>query len=57
MDGKATEAAMVAVADAFGVRRSAVRLVSGVSSRTKIVNIDAGDSPILADLLANPGKG
>ena len=57
MDGKATEAAMVAVADAFGVRRSAVRLVSGASSRTKIVNIDAGDPRILADLLANPGKG
>jgi uncharacterized protein YggU (UPF0235/DUF167 family) len=41
----------------FGVRRSAVTLVSGASSRTKIVDIDAGDPRILADLLANPGQG
>jgi uncharacterized protein len=53
VDGKATEAALAAVADAFGVRRSAVTLVSGASSRTKIVDIDAGDPCILADLLAS----
>jgi hypothetical protein len=41
VDGKATEAALAAVAGSFGVRRSAVRLVSGASSRTKIVDIDA----------------
>ncbi|HET6187089.1 MAG TPA: DUF167 domain-containing protein [Trebonia sp.] len=29
VDGKATQAALAAVADAFGVRRSAVSLVSG----------------------------
>jgi hypothetical protein len=29
VDGKATEAGLTAVADSFGVRRSAVRLVSG----------------------------
>lgn len=52
VDGKATEAALAAVADAFGVRRSAVRLVSGASSRTKILDIDAGDPRILAALLA-----
>jgi uncharacterized protein len=40
VDGKATEAAVAAVADSFGVRRNAVRLVSGASSRTKIVDID-----------------
>jgi uncharacterized protein len=34
--GKATEAALTAVADSFGVRRSAVRLVSGASTRTKM---------------------
>ena len=55
--GKATEAALAAVADAFGVRRSAVTLVSGASSRTKIVDIDAGDPQVLADLLARPGGG
>jgi uncharacterized protein len=56
VDGKATESALTAVADAFGVRRGAVRLVSGASSRTKIVDIDAGDPRILAALLAAPGR-
>ncbi len=40
VDGKATEAA---VAGSFGVHRSTVRLVSGASSRTKIIDADAGD--------------
>jgi uncharacterized protein len=56
VDGRATEAALTAVADSFGVRRSAVRLVSGASSRTKIVDIDAGDPRLLASLLATPGR-
>ena len=51
VDGRATNAALAAVADAFGVRRSAVRLVSGASSHTKIIDIDAGDPHILAALL------
>jgi uncharacterized protein len=42
VDGKATEAALTAVADSFGVRRSAVRLVSGASSRA--------NHPIAGDL-------
>ena len=54
VDGKATEAALAAVAEAFGVRRSAVALVSGASSRTKIVEIAGGDPRLLADLLG-PG--
>jgi hypothetical protein len=45
------------VAGALGVRRSAVTLVSGASSQTKIVDIAAGDSRVLAGLLANPGQG
>lgn len=57
VDGKATEAALAAVATAFGVRRSAVRLVSGASSRTKIVDIDAGDPRVLSALLAGPERG
>ena len=52
VDGKATEAALAAVAGAFGVRRGAVRLVSGAASRTKIIDIDAGDPQVLAALLA-----
>jgi uncharacterized protein len=56
VDGKATEAALTALADSFGVRRRAVRLVSGASSRTKIVDIDADDARLLASLLAAPGR-
>ena len=56
VDGKATEAALAAVAGAFGVRRGAVRLVSGASSRTKIVDVDAGDPRTLAALLAASGR-
>lgn len=56
VDGKATEAALAAVADSFCVRRSAVRLVSGASSRTKIVEIDTSDPDILAVLLAASGR-
>ena len=55
VQGKATEAALAEVAAAFGVRRSAVTLVSGATSRTKIVDISAGDPGMLADLLARPG--
>ena len=57
VDGKATEAALAAVANAFGVRRSAVSLVSGASSRVKIVEIAGGDSRLLADLLAGREPG
>jgi len=56
VDGKATEAALTAVADSFGICRSAVRLVSGASSRTKIVDIDAGDPRLFASLLAALGR-
>jgi hypothetical protein len=55
VDGMATEAALAAVADSFGVRRSAVRLVSGASSRTKVVDIDAEDPRALRALLVTPG--
>lgn len=42
VDGKATEAALRALAEALGVRRADVRLVSGATSRTKIVEV-SGD--------------
>jgi uncharacterized protein YggU (UPF0235/DUF167 family) len=56
VDGKATEAALAAVAAAFGVRRDAVRLVSGASSRSKVIDVDAADPRVLAALLAAPGR-
>ncbi len=51
--GQATEAALTAVAAAFGVRRRAVTLVAGASSRTKIVEVDGADTAALNRLLAN----
>ncbi len=56
VDGKATEAALASVASAFGVRRSAVTLVAGASSRTKIVEVAGGDPAVLTRLLAGPGR-
>jgi len=56
--GKATEAALRAVADAFGVRRSAVQLVTGMSSRDKVVRVDGEPGALagtLAALLGPPG--
>ncbi|WP_299953113.1 DUF167 domain-containing protein [uncultured Modestobacter sp.] len=51
VDGKATEAALAAVADAFGVRRSAVTLVTGATSRTKVVEVDGGTDTALRALV------
>ena len=47
VDGKATEAALRAVAAAFGVRRGDVTLVTGATSRDKVVEIE-GDPGELA---------
>lgn len=60
VDGAATDAALAAVADAFGVRRRHVTLVTGATSRDKVVELDDDalthvptDGPTtLADLLA-----
>lgn len=46
VDGKATEAALRAIADALGVRRRQVALVTGATSRDKVVEVT--DAP--ADL-------
>ena len=53
-DGKATEAALAAVAHAFGLRRDAVSLVTGATSRTKIIEITGGDPAVLRQLLGPP---
>jgi uncharacterized protein YggU (UPF0235/DUF167 family) len=39
VDGAATKAVLEAVAAAFGVRRSAVALVSGATARTKVLEV------------------
>lgn len=41
VDGRATEAVLRAVAEALGLRRSAVSLRSGQSSRDKLITIAA----------------
>jgi uncharacterized protein len=48
--GKATEAVLRAVADAFGVSRSSVTLVTGAASRDKVIGI-AGTAESLAQRL------
>lgn len=53
VDGKATEAALAAVAAAFGVRRSAVTLVTGATARAKVVDVDGGTDAALRELLAH----
>jgi len=52
MDGKATAAALAAIADAFGVRRHAVTLVGGAASRRKIVDVTGADPAVLDRLRA-----
>lgn len=52
VDGRATTAALAALADAFGVRPRAVRLVRGATSRDKLIEID-GDEAELAERLAS----
>jgi len=59
VDGKATEAALRAVAEAFDVRRRDVSLVTGAASRDKVVEI-SGAAEDLADrretLLGPPAR-
>ena len=52
VDGQATAAALEAVAAAFGVRRHAVTLVAGATSRKKIVDVPGADPGVLDRLLA-----
>lgn len=54
VDGRANEAVTRVVADAFGVPRAAVALVSGATSRTKVLNVTGDEEPLrtrLAELL------
>ena len=52
VDGRATAAALTAIADAFGVRRHAVTLVAGAASRRKIVEVTGADLAVLDRLRA-----
>ena len=52
VDGRATEAALRAVAEALGARRRDVRLVTGATSREKVVAVDIEAAPGAVELLA-----
>jgi uncharacterized protein len=52
VDGQATAAALAALAAAFGVRRTAVTLIAGGASRTKIIDVEGADTATLRELLA-----
>lgn len=56
VDGKATEAALRAVAEAFDVRRRDITLVTGAASRDKVVEIDAQAADVTSrrDALLGP---
>jgi uncharacterized protein YggU (UPF0235/DUF167 family) len=56
VDGRATAAALAAVAAAFGVGPDAVTLVAGAASRKKIVDIAGADRAVLDRLLALSGR-
>jgi uncharacterized protein YggU (UPF0235/DUF167 family) len=51
VDGRATAAALRAVAEAFGLKRSAVTLVTGSTNRTKVIDLQV-DAPSSAERLA-----
>lgn len=60
VDGRATEAALAAVAEALGVRRGDVRLVRGATSRDKVVAVETAGRDLvgrLAELMAAKGAG
>jgi uncharacterized protein YggU (UPF0235/DUF167 family) len=51
VDGRATAAALRAVAAAFGVPVADVRLVSGATNRTKVVDVAGGGPDRLEELM------
>jgi uncharacterized protein len=54
VDGRATEAALTALADALAVPRRSVTLVAGATSRTKTVDVPDADPATLSRLLNTP---
>lgn len=52
VEGAATAAVLAAVADAFGLKRGSVRLVTGERSRTKVLDLDGDDEALSARLAA-----
>jgi uncharacterized protein YggU (UPF0235/DUF167 family) len=51
VDGQATAAVLAAVAEAFAVRRPAVTLLAGATSKTKVIDVRGADPAVLERLL------
>jgi uncharacterized protein (TIGR00251 family) len=51
VDGRATQAALAALAEALGVRRFEIRLVTGATSRTKVVDVQGVDPQAVERLM------
>ena len=50
VEGAATEAALLAVAKAFGLRRAEVDLVGGLTARTKVLELRGEEDQLLTRL-------
>ena len=57
VDGKATEAALRALAEALGVRRSEVSLATGASSRIKLIDVTSTEVDLEARVTALRNQG
>jgi uncharacterized protein len=55
VDGKATEAALIALAEALGVRRRSLRLVTGERSRVKVVELSGPPADLAGRIASLPG--
>ena len=51
VDGKANAAVLAALADALGIRSRALRLVSGTTSRTKVIEVEGVGHDAVAALM------
>lgn len=51
VDGKANEAVVAAIADALGVPKNAVRIVNGLTSRIKTIEVDGLEESSVQNLL------
>lgn len=56
IDGRANKAVCEAVADAFGLRRSQVRVISGQTGRTKVLEVEGEHQTRLQHLLEGPAS-
>jgi uncharacterized protein YggU (UPF0235/DUF167 family) len=53
IDGAATEAALRAVAEALGMPRRSVVLITGTTSRDKVLGVSSEDPETLRELVRN----